>query len=72
MLRLAVCDDSVLFLREMQEILETDERVESVDVYENPENLMEDIDKGKTDFDAIFMDIADEASGQRDSGTISG
>lgn len=57
MLRLAVCDDSVLFLREMQEILETDERVESVDVYENPENLMEDIDKGKTDFDAIFMDI---------------
>lgn len=57
MLRLAVCDDSLLFLQEMKEILEADERVEKVDVYENPENLMENIDRGATDLDAIFMDI---------------
>lgn len=57
MLKLAVCDDSLLFLQEMREALESDQRVGKVDVYEDPENLMEDIDKGEKAFDAIFMDI---------------
>lgn len=44
-------------MQEMREVLEADERVERVDVYENPENLMKDIDRGEKDFDAIVMDI---------------
>lgn len=57
MLELAVCDDSVLFLEEMKETLETDSRVKKITVYENPEELLRDIEEGKKIFDAIFMDI---------------
>ncbi|MDO4343602.1 MAG: LytTR family DNA-binding domain-containing protein [Eubacteriales bacterium] len=57
MLRLAVCDDNRLFLQEMKEALEADERVEEVALYENPEHLMETIGKRQKEFDAVFMDI---------------
>lgn len=57
MLKLAVCDDSVLFLQEMKKHLEIDKRVKEVTVYESPEKLLTDIKEEKTDFDAIFMDI---------------
>lgn len=57
MLKLAVCDDSVLFLQEMKKNLEIDRRVKEVTVYENPEKLLTDIKEEKIDFDAIFMDI---------------
>ena len=57
MLRLAVCDDSPLFLQEMKEMLEADKRVEVTVVYENPEKLLEEIESEKKTFDAVFMDI---------------
>ncbi|XCP84758.1 LytTR family DNA-binding domain-containing protein [Roseburia hominis] len=57
MLKLAVCDDSLLFLQEMRELLEADQGVEEVVVYEKPEKLLEEIEKGEKEFDAIFMDI---------------
>ena len=57
MLKLAVCDDSLLFLQEMKEILEADQRVEETVVYENPKKLLKDIEKGEKEFDAVFMDI---------------
>lgn len=40
MLKLAVCDDNIQFLREMENILETDTRVEEVDSYDTPEKLL--------------------------------
>lgn len=63
MLRLAVCDDNVLFLQEMEKILSEDRRVKKITVYENPKKLLEDIEKEKKDFDAIFMDIEFEKEG---------
>lgn len=57
MLKLAVCDDNPLFLEEITEVLETDQRVGEVSVYENPENLLEEIGKKEKNFDAVFMDI---------------
>jgi len=57
MLKLAVCDDNPLFLQEITEVLEMDRRVEKVFVYENPQNLLKQIEKSEKDFDAIFMDI---------------
>lgn len=63
MLNLAVCDDNTLFLEEMKGILEKDERVENVTLYENPEQFLEVITKNQKDFDAVFMDIEFEIEG---------
>lgn len=57
MLKLAVCDDNIQFLREMENILETDTRVEEVDSYDTPEKLLKEIEENQKEFDAIFMDI---------------
>lgn len=57
MLKLAVCDDNRLFLEEMYEVLKADQRVEEVIVYEEPDQLLEEIKSGKSDFDAVFIDI---------------
>ena len=64
MLRLAVCDDSPLFLQEMKEMLEADKRVEVTVVYENPEKLLEEIESEKKTFDAVFMDIELDSENQ--------
>ena len=65
MLKLAVCDDNRLFLEEMKRILEKDERVESVKVYEHPQKLTEEITGEQKNFDAVFMDIE---YGEKDTG----
>lgn len=57
MLRLAVCDDNVQFLQEMQRILETDTRVEEVTGYDTTEKLLAEIVEKQKELDAIFMDI---------------
>lgn len=57
MLKLAVCDDNPLFLQEITEVLEMDQRVEEVSVYESPVSLLKEIEKREKNFDAIFMDI---------------
>lgn len=57
MLKLAVCDDSQLFLDEIRKQLLKDERIKEVAVYEKPEELLRELTAGKREFDAIFMDI---------------
>lgn len=57
MLKLAVCDDNVLFLQEMKKILEIDTRVEEISIYDTPEKLLTEIEEKQKDLDAIFMDI---------------
>lgn len=63
MLKLAVCDDSQLFLQEMKAMLEADARVGNVSCYERPEQLLEVIERGEKELDAVFMDIEFDRDG---------
>ena len=55
-MKVAVCDDNISFLEEMKEILLKDVLVKNVEVYSNPEQLLEDI-KEYDDFNLVFMDL---------------
>lgn len=57
MLNIAVCDDNLAFLDEMNELLQKDTRVEQIELYHDPEKLYEDIALSRKKFDVVFMDI---------------
>ena len=55
-MKVAICDDNIPFLEEMKEILLNEVIVKDVEVYSNPEQLIEDV-KEYDDFNLVFMDL---------------
>ncbi len=57
MLKVAVCDDNTVFLKEAETLLRQDHRVEEISLYSDPEDLLDDISHGQKIFDLVLMDI---------------
>lgn len=57
MLNIAICDDSQIFMLEIQSLLQKDERVGTVRLYSQPELLCADLTGKQGEFDAVLMDI---------------
>lgn len=56
MLTTAICDDNPLFSRQLEEMLNKENLVESVALFEDPAALQEAMNQGQS-FDVVFMDI---------------
>ena len=56
-LKLAICDDDIHFLQDMEKRLKEDKRVGKVSGYSRPELLLKDIEEKQMEYDAVFMDI---------------
>lgn len=56
MLTTAICDDNPVFSRTMKQLLEQEELVESVSLFDEPVRLQEALQQGQV-FDVIFMDV---------------
>lgn len=56
MLRTAICDDSKVFCEGFVKMLEKEDKVESIAVFEEPAALLQAAEQGQT-FDVVFMDI---------------
>lgn len=57
MLRIAACDDNPLSLREIESILKKEERVETVGLYRDPEQLLDALMRDPGQYDIVCMDL---------------
>lgn len=57
MIKVAVCDDNVIFLENMKAALQKDVRVAEIELYREPEDFWDAVTGLHRDFDVVFMDI---------------
>lgn len=57
MIKVAVCDDNVIFLENMKAALQKDARVSEIELYHDPEDFWDAVTGLHRDFDVVFMDI---------------
>ena len=65
MLRIAACDDNPLSLREIESILKKEERVETVGLYRDPEQLLDALMRDPGQYDIVCMDLLFEEGKKR-------
>ena len=64
-MRVAICDDETIFLNQMEYLLKSIPEIESIDKYNDIDELNQYLEKGT--YDLIFMDI--EWKGYKETGT---
>ena len=60
MLRIAACDDNPLCLNEIESILKKEERVETIGLYQDPDELLGTLMSDPEQYDIVCMDLAFE------------